>query len=571
VNLRAVRLFILGCFVCLIVVPAESAPNNGKISGVVVDASGTPQMGATVLISPEKLLAPALSPVKLQTNGRGSFTSATLPAGMYSVEVTLAGFLPTMEQHIEVSGSHATLLQVVMGSVFSSLGDLQKQKEKQGAADDWVWVLRSNEAARSVLRWDDSPSMVLASEAEGAAGQSKDHGLVELSSGGDAPTSVSSDPVAPATAFAYDVPMGQEARFLIAGQFSYLNDESATGVAAEWLPTGDARTGPVTTMVVRQTNFGPGGPVFRGVRVSHDDELALGSRVTLRYGGEFVYAGFGNGTSAVRPRAEVAVEMAPDWQVSMIVATHPWEDALGDSTDALQSAVNTFDAFPTLMMRHGNPVFENGVHEEVAVKHSISGSAELTAAVFHDSSSHTAVMGLGTMPGSDFVQGFFGDAFAYDGGATSSTGARVVYEQRIAPEVTTTVIYDYSGALAADDLPEGRHLRDDFATQYRHSVATRVTARVPGVGTRVVVGYKWLNGQVVSQQDSYGEAMYGVDPYLTLGVRQPLPAFFPGHMVVQADMGNLLSQGCTSLTVGTRDVVLVPAYRYFRGGLSFQF
>ena len=568
-NLRAVRLFILGCFVCLIAVPAESAPNNGKISGVVVDAGGTPQMGATVIISPEKLLAPSSSPVKLQTNGRGSFTSATLPAGMYSVEVTLAGFLPTIEQHIEVNGSHATLLQVVMGSVFSSLGDLQQQKEKQGAADDWVWVLRSNEAARAVLRWDDSPSAVLAAEAD--AGQSKDRGLVELSSGGDNPTSVSSNPVAPGTAFAYDVPLGAQARFLLAGQFSYLNEESATGVAAEWLPTGDARTGPVTTMVVRQTNFGPGGPVFRGIRVSHDDELALGSRVTLRYGGEFVYAGFGTGTSALRPRAEVAVEMAPDWQLSMIVATHPWEDALGDSTDALQSAVNTFDAFPTLMMRHGNPVFENGTHEEVAVKHSIGESAELTAAIFHDRASHTAVMGLGTMPGSDFEQGFFGDAFAYDGGETGSTGGRVVYEQRIAPELTTTVIYDYSGALTVDDVPQGRHLRDDFVTQNRQSIATRVTAKVPGANTRIVVGYKWLNGPVVSQQDSYGEAMYGVDPYLSLGLRQPLPAFFPGHMVVQADMGNLLLQGCSSLTLGGRDVVLVPAYRYFRGGLSFQF
>jgi hypothetical protein len=537
----------------------------------VVDGSGTPQMGATVIISPEKLLAPVSSPVKLQTNGRGSFTSATLPAGMYSVEVTLAGFLPTIEQHIEVSGSHATLLQVVMGSVFSSLGDLQQQKQKQGAADDWVWVLRSTEAARAVLRWDDSPSVALASETEGTAGQSKDHGLVELSSGGDNPTSVSSNPEAPGTAFAYDVPVGPQARFLLAGQFSYLNQESATGVAAEWLPTGDARTGPVTTMVVRQTDFGPGGPVFRGIRVSHDDELALGSRVTVRYGGEFVYAGFGNGTSALRPRAEVAVQMAPDWQLSMIVATHPWDDALGDSTDALQSAVNTFDAFPTLMMRHGNPVFENGVHEEVAVKHSVGDGGELTAAVFHDRSTHTAVMGLGTMPGSDFVQGFFGDAFAYDGGETSSTGGRVVYEQQVAPELTTTVIYDYSGALALDDLIAGKHLRNDFVTDYRHSVATRVTAKFPGVNTRVVVGYKWLNGPVISQQDSYGEAMYGVDPYLSLGIRQPLPAFFPGHMVVQADMGNLLSQGCTSLTVGTRDVVLVPAYRYFRGGLSFQF
>jgi Carboxypeptidase regulatory-like domain len=568
VNLRAVRLFFIGCIVCLASVPAEAAPNAGKISGVVIDANGTPQMGATVVISPEKLLIS--SPVKLQTNGKGGFSSTTLPAGLYSVQVTLAGFLPTIEQHIEVSQSHATLLQVVMGSVFSSLGQLRQQPAQQGAADDWVWVLRSTAGARSVMRWNDSQDPALAGIQE-ANQENQDHGLVELSSGGENP-SVANSPGGPGTAFAYDVPMGGESRVLIAGQFSYLNDESATGLAAEWLPTGNERTGPVTTLVVRQSAFGPGGPVFRGMRMSHDDELALGERITVRYGGEFVYAGFGSGTAAMRPRAQMAMELTPEWQLSGIVATHPWDDALGDTTDALQSAVNTFDAFPTLMMRRGKSVFENGMHEEIAVKHSMGDGAQLTAAVFHDRSTHTAVMGVGTSPGSDFVQGFLGDAFAYDGGATSSTGARVVYDQKVAPGLTSTVIYDYSGALAFDDGLPGPHLRDRFDTQYRHSVATRVMARVPRTNTRFVVGYKWLNGRVVSQQDAYGEAMYGVDPYLSMGIRQPLPSFVPGHVVVQADMGNLLSQGGTvATTADGQTVVLVPSYRYFRGGLSFQF
>jgi hypothetical protein len=558
--------------VCLLAVPAEAGTDSGKITGVVVDAAGTPQMGATVLVSPEKVLV--ASQVKMLTNARGSFSSTTLPAGLYSVQVTLAGFLPTIEKHIEVSNTHATLLQVVMGSVFSSLGQLRPQAPpQQGASDDWVWVLRSTANARSVLRWDDAaPSVALAAADIEASPQPEDRKFVELSSGADRPTSISNSPVAPATEFAYDVPMGPgEGRFLVAGQFSYLNQESSTGLAAEWLSRGDTRVGPITTLVVRQSNFGPGGPVFRGMRMSHDDEIALGDHVNVRYGGEFVFAGFGAGTSAVRPRAELAVEMSPDWQLSLIMASHPWQDALGDSPDALESAVNTFDAFPTLMMRHGRPVFENGMHEEAGVRHSIGDSGELSAAVFHDHSTHTAVMGLGAVPNSEFVQGFFGDAFAYDGGETSSSGARVVYEQKLAPGLTSTVIYDYSGALVADDLTAGPHLRNQFDTLYRHSVSTRVAARIPVTNTKVVVAYKWLNGPTVSQQDAYGEAMYGIDPYLSMGLRQPLPSVFPGHMVVQADMGNLMNQGVTSVTAGGNCVVLVPAYRYFRGGLSFQF
>jgi hypothetical protein len=448
----------------------------------------------------------------------------------------------------------------------------EQDPQKQGAADDWVWVLRSTGGARSVLRWDDSARVpAAAADTEDADAVGRAHGLVELSSGADRPASVANSPVGPGTAFAYDVAMGPQARMLVAGQFSYVQNTSATGLAAEWLPTGDAQTGPVTTMVVRQSEFGPGGPVFRGVRISHENQLAIGDRLSLRYGGEFVYAGFGTGTSAVRPRAELALEMSPEWQLSVVMATHPWDDAPGDTTDALESAVDTFDAFPTLMMRHRKPVFENDMHEEVAVKRSMGDSAQITASVFHDHSAHTAVMGLGTAPNSEFVQGFFGDAFAYDGGETDSTGTRVVYDQKIADDLTSTVIYDYSGALAVDNAAGGARLRNQLGTEYRHSIATRIMATVPGANTKLIVGYKWLNGPVVSQQDAYGQDTYGVDPYLSMSLRQPLPSVFPGHMVVQADMGNILSQGSTTATAYGKVVVLVPAYRYFRGGLSFQF
>jgi hypothetical protein len=42
-------------------------------------------------------------------------------------------------------------------------------------------------------------------------------------------------------------------------------------------------------------------------------------------------------------------------------------------------------------------------------------------------------------------------------------------------------------------------------------------------------------------------------------------------MEVQADLGNLLGQGYVTMATSSGGVVLVPSYRYFRGGLSFQF
>jgi hypothetical protein len=94
---------------------------------------------------------------------------------------------------------------------------------------------------------------------------------------------------------------------------------------------------------------------------------------------------------------------------------------------------------------------------------------------------------------------------------------------------------------------------------------------LPCTKTRITTSYKWLSGTAVSRQDPYGESLYHLEPYLSMEIRQPLPSVFPGHMEVQADIGNLLAQGYVPISTGDNSILLVPAYRYFRGGLSLQF
>jgi hypothetical protein len=569
-SLRAIRVLGLGCFALLCALPVVAAPGASKISGVVVDPAGTPQMGATVLVSSEQLVA--ASPVQLLTNDRGRFSTATLPAGLYSIRVTLAGYLPVMEQHVDVNTEHATLLEIVLGSVFSSFEKLRRQSDAPVDSDDWTWVLRTSAATRPVLRWqDDTVALDTASLQDSGDSSQTDqiHGRLELTSGADHPGSIGELADSPGTEFVYDVGLGGKSRFVMAGQFSHEDGSAAGGFAGEWLPSGLAGVGPVTTILVRESQLGPGGPTFRGMRLSHDDELALGHIVSIRYGADFVVAGFNGTTSALRPRAEVALQLAHAWRVSAIVATHPWQDASG-SSGALQSALDTLDAFPTLLIRDGRPVLENGLHEELSLDYALGSRADLIASAFHDLSTHTAVIGRGGAGSPDFLQDYFSEAFAYDGGASSSGGARLVYRERISKNLTTTVVYAYAGALAPDGV-SSTNLRDELATRYRQSLAGAITATVPRFGTKFTASYKWLNGTTVSAQDVYGQSLYHVDPYLSMEIRQPLPSVFPGHMEVQADMGNLLAQGYVPVAVGDGSVILVPSYRYFRGGLSLQF
>jgi Carboxypeptidase regulatory-like domain len=565
-TIRALGLISLGWVFAL---PAASGQSDGRISGVVVDAKGTPQMGATVLVASEQ--QPGPPSLDLLTNGRGRFSTATLPAGSYTIKVTLAGFLPAMEQHIRVNDQHTTLLQVVLGSVFSSFEQLRGQPAQKVSADDWTWVLRTSPDTRSVLRWTEGPVLTDAqmSGTEAAARKQADHLQMELTSGADHPGSIGAAGDSPATAIVYDMGVGATARLLMAGEFSYSGSAPAGGFAAEWLPSGEAGAGPVVVLEARQSQLGPMGPIFRGLRLSESDKLAIGDRVSIRYGAEFLTAGLGRTTQSLRPHGEVAVHLAPSWLASMIVAAGPEQETAGQG--ALQATLNNLDEFPILMVRDGRPVLENGWHEEFAIEHALTKDAEIGAAVFHDRSVHTAVIGRGNTVNRDFLQDYFSDAFAYDGGASNSTGVRVTYRQKFSDDLNATLVYAYAGALAPNDDIAEAFLRDELSTQSRQSVAGRVTGRIPRVGTQVSAGYKWINGPTVSQVDGYGETLYHIDPYLSMEIRQPLPKPLPCHMEVMADVGNLLAQGYIPLSTSDGRVVLVPSYRYFRGGLSLQF
>jgi hypothetical protein len=109
-------------------------------------------------------------------------------------------------------------------------------------------------------------------------------------------------------------------------------------------------------------------------------------------------------------------------------------------------------------------------------------------------------------------------------------------------------------------------------TRYVHSVAARLAGKMPKSKTQFAASYKWINGTIVTRQDLYSEAAMGIDPNLSLSIRQPLPAFLmAGHWEALADFRNMLSQGYASLETLDGRMLVMPVERSFRGGVSFQF
>ncbi len=182
-----------------------------------------------------------------------------------------------------------------------------------------------------------------------------------------------------------------------------------------------------------------------------------------------------------------------------------------------------------------------------------------------------AVFGRGSdLPAADYLQDNLSTSFAYDGGSSSSWGTRVAFREKLDGNVELTAVYSFGGSLTPSDDADGL-LRDGLRTAQRHSLGAGISANVPRLGTNVQAGYKWVNGITVSAVDRYGESLYRMDPYLHLIVRQPLPRFALGRWEAIADCNNLLAQGYVSTNSRDGRVVLTPAFRTFRGGLSVQF
>jgi len=554
---------------------AQAKPVPGKLAGVVGDAMGTPQMGASVELVSEAVGVAATR--SFLTNTQGMFRGDKLAPGFYTVRVTLAGFLPTFEKHIRVTSNLTTVVRIELETMFSSLDQLRRMPSSTTAqVDDWKWVLRSASTTRPVLEWVDHDTLSASTVTNDSGRPRAPRMRMEFTDGARRPSSASSVDSSPATAVAYDQKLGGTSRMILAGQVSYDADAPAGGIATVWLPTGTLGAGPHTALVLREAKLGPEGPTFRGVRFDQGGALALGDRTVLQYGGEYVLVGLGAAASSLRPRAELNVRLNDEWSTAFIFASMPNGPGPLEANDAqpggaLAAALNELDAFPALLWRQGHPVLQNGLHEEISAERKVGTRGTFQVAGFHDDNRHVAVFGRGSdLPTADYFQDYFSTGFAYDGGSSSSWGTRLAFREKLDGDVELTAVYSFGGALTPSDDADGL-LRDVLRTAQRHSLGASISAKVPRLGTKVQAGYKWVNGVTVSSVDSYGESLFRMDPYLHVIFRQPLPRFALGRWEAIADCNNLLAQGYVSTSSRDGRVVLVPAFRTFRGGLSVQF
>jgi hypothetical protein len=581
-------LFIGALLAALPALGAIRAPAGGKLSGMVVDENGTPQMGATVWVISEQGVG---NPVKLLTNDRGLFAASRLLPGLYSVRVTLASFLPAVRSHVRVDLKTSSFITVRLDSILTSFSALRRPGPGEVDPDEWMWVIRTSPISRPVLRMvgREEPRVELAGTQSGEpAARGKNRMIAQLSSGTGQRSSLSPSLGAFGSGFAYEHNLAGTAKLLFAGDFGY-HRGLAAAFSTLWLPNGSFENGPHASFSLRQSFVPPaaGGrsdflgavPYYRVLSTRYGNQIPLGGSFLMRYEVEYLAAGLGERQQTILPEGSLIYEINANTRLMLRVAAQPGGYRSAESL--LQAALKELDQFPAMMLREGRPVFQTGLYEEMAFDQRWGSNALFHVAAFYEQLAHSAVRGRGetglALDAADFLSDLAAGGFAYDGGRMRSSGFRVGYSRRFSDQWEAAFGYGLAGALTVEErtLPDFADLREILRSRYQHSLMARTATRLRQSGTRVAASYRWLSDDVVTAPDLFNESFTLADPYLNLEVRQPLPGFFvfpAGRLEAGADFRNLLAQGYVPIrSADGRLILLVPAFRSFRGSVSFQF
>lgn len=565
---------------------------SGAITGVVTDALGIPQMGATVMLYNRQ---DRLSE-KVVTDDRGEFRFVALFPDVYSIRVTLATYLPAFRQNILVQPGMRSMLNVNLSGVFSTIQFSYPSLENGGLmTDDWKWVLRSSSATRPVLRFIEKTADPDPLATHRSAAFSDTRGILKVSAGeGGLLTSIGNEADL-GTAFALATSLYGNNVLQVSGNVGY---GSQTGVPTAAFRTSYSRSiaggTPEVSLTMREL-FLPtrlsaalagneaGLPMLRTMSAALDDRTQVADDITLQYGFTMDSVVFVEHLNYLSPYARLSYAIGDGATLEFAYTSGNARPDLADqpSQDSdLQRDLSSLAMFPSVSLRAGRPKIQRGQEYELTYSRKV-GSRTFYASTYRESVSNAAlsiVAPAGQYGGGDILPDLFSGSSIFNAGDYRSTGYTAAVTQNLGDRVSATVMYGSMGVLTADnrelvsDSPD--ELRSMIRSERRHAATTRVSATSPWTGTHMIASYQWSNDHRWAMPGNlYSTQAIRQTPGLNLYIRQPIPtAGLPWRMEATADLRNMLAQGYLPLSMTNgQHLLLVETPRSFRGGLSFIF
>jgi hypothetical protein len=568
----------------------------GAITGFVTDAAGVPQMGAAVVLlnRQERQFERAL------TDDRGAFRFLGLTPDLYSIKVTLAAFVPAIKKGILVQPGMASVMNVNLNTLFSSIQFAYPPIENGSLmSDEWKWVLRSASPTRPVLRFNGDAvanSTVSTVSRRRTAVFSDTRGVFQVSAGEGSVASGTANEADMGTAFALATSLYGNNMLQVSGNVGY---GSQTGVPAAAFRTSYSRSlgggNPEVSLTMRQLYL-PGRlgaaltgnegalPMLRTMAASFDDRTALSDELTVQYGFTLNSVSFLDHLNYASPYARVTYSLGQNGEVAFAYTSgdaRPDLAGKGQQDADLQRELNTLGLFPRISLRDGRPQVQRGENFELTYARKMA-SRNFQVSTYRETVRNAAlslVAPVGMYTGGDILPDLFSGTSTFDAGNFHSTGYTAAVTQNLGEHVAATVMYGSMGALTAAnrEIVSGSpdELRSMIHAGRRKAATARVTATAPWTGTHLIASYQ-VTGDHRWASPGHGYSTDSVRqmPGLNLYLRQLIPglSMLPWRMEATADLRNMLAQGYLSLgTVGGQQLLLVENPRSIRGGLSFIF
>ncbi|MCC7173826.1 MAG: carboxypeptidase regulatory-like domain-containing protein [Bryobacterales bacterium] len=577
---------------------ARPAPPEKKLSGsiavYVTNTAGMPQMGATVLLfdGVDRIIRRAL------TDEAGSFLFDSLPAGAYSIRVSLASFLPALKRNIAVQPGMRSLLSVNLAGVLSSIELVYSAKGSRAVmSDDWKWVLRSSEATRPVLRF--GPSVTVSHPDDGGSPFSETRAMVKVSAGDQGAVSQFGNEPDLGTAFALATSVFGDNQVHVSGNFGY---SAATGLPTAGFRTSYSRGGEGSgsaqvNLTLRQwylpARVGAGllsgqrgaAPALRTMSVGFFDRKELAQGLHLDYGFSLESVSFLSTLNYFSPYGRLTYDLGPqgvlEFAFNSGLPPTQFLAQRGEASSDLQQDLAALSLFPRVSLRRGQVRVQRADNLEIAYRKTI-GSRTYGLAGYLGSVKNAAltmVASAGAVPPGDLLPDLLSNSAVFNVGDYSSAGYMASVTQALGSRMNLSLTGGSGGAL----IPvqgvlhggSGDELRKTIQHGQRRWLAVVFSAAAPRTGSQLTASYRWADGRALTAPHAYltRTAIFS-DIGLNLHFRQPVPwgGGMRGRLEITGDARNVLGQGYLPLSVGQgRRALLVHTPRNLRGGFNFIF
>lgn len=542
--------------------PAHAAAGQGSIRGVVMDLSGSPLIGAAVMVMADTEAAKADSEKivkRASTDSEGKFTAAGIVPGRYRVKAQADGFRP-VELSAEVKPDKVTIFDSIFLRRVTTLGD------ETNLNVDSKYAAR--QARGTIFHYDETTKdPTVAKDATVALTDRSPelHGAVNAF----AETTPSSNPNPSSFAganFAISEQFAKDANLVVSGQLGYGNGAPQSLTAMTTAHAGDRHRVSVAMGYGRFTFSRQSAvPRLGQFSISATDTWQVSGPVIIVYGLEFArFAEHGSGTS-ILPRFGIALDAGSRTRV--FAGLVPGSSSDAQSKVNLESGEIEFSEPKPVAMAGGQPVIEHSYRLQFGGEQILSDKSSIEMMAFLDTVSGHGV-GLLAIPNSA-AQATPSIRCEEQSGRTR--GVRVVYRRHVSKIIDGSVGYAFGEGQQLD--PRGITTPANlFSNGLFHVVSAKLDANFVSTGTRVSTELRLSPGQAIFAIDPFQGQLTTYDPNLSFSISQDLPSvsFLPGQWAAVVDLRNLLDQQA-SIADDRQELVASRFHRLIRVGLSLRF